>query len=229
MADPTNARGASPPPSPGGRPSSRLASTHARARPASPPESAIVDSGELGRRIHRLRGELHLTLKQVQEVSGLSATHLSEIERGRTSPTIGALTRVARALGRDASYFIEAEELPDVAHLPRERLSGFTTPDGAQVTPLTPGVPGSCLFAYRLSLDAGAARSFSLLAQETPGEALYFVRHGRVESTIGEIHWTLAAGDAAQGRLSCDHALRAVEGEPAEVIVLLTRRIGEAG
>lgn len=189
--------------------------------------NSIVGSEELGRRIRSLRAERHLTLKQVEEACGLSATHISEIERGRTSPTIGALTRIARALGRPASYFIEAEELPDVAHLPRERLTGFVTASGARVEPLTPGVPGGRLFAYRLSLGTTPGGSFTLPAQEPPGEALYFVRRGVVETAFGETSLTLGAGDAAQGRLSCDHALRALGEDPAEVIALLSRRIEE--
>jgi DNA-binding XRE family transcriptional regulator len=188
---------------------------------------SIVGSEELGRRIRSLRTERHLTLKQVEHACGLSATHLSEIERGRTSPTIGALTRIAQALGRPASYFIEAEELQDVAHLARERLAGFMTASGACVEPLTPGVPGGRLFAYRLSLGAPPRGSFTLPAQEAPGEALYFVRRGRVETAFGETSLTLGAGDAAQGRLSCDHALRALGEDPAEVIALLSRRIEE--
>ena len=189
--------------------------------------NSIVGSEELGRRIRSLRTERHLTLKQVEEACGLSATHLSEIERGRTSPTIGALMRIARALGRPASYFIEAEELPDVAHLARERLAGFVTASGACVEPLTPGVPGGRLFAYRLSLGGSPGGSFTLPAQEPPGEALYFVCQGRVETVFGETSLTLGAGDAAQGRLSCDHALRALGEDPAEVIALLSRRIEE--
>lgn len=189
--------------------------------------NSIVSNEELGRRVRRLRAERRLTLKQVEETCGLSATHLSEIERGRTCPTIGALTRIARALGRAASYFVEAEELPDVAHLPREQLAGFMTACGTCVEPLTSGVPGSHLFAYRLSLAAPPAGPFTLAAQEHPGEALYFVRQGLVETVFGETRLTLAAGDAAQGRLSYDHALRALEGNPAEVVALLTRRIEE--
>ena len=83
----------------------------------------IVDVEELGRRIRKLRLERRMTLKQVEQASDLSATHLSEIERGRTSPTIGALVRIARALQKDASYFIEVEERPDVAHITREQLA----------------------------------------------------------------------------------------------------------
>jgi len=188
--------------------------------------SAIVGNEELGRRIRNLRAERHLTLKQVEESSGLSATHISEIERGHTSPTIGALTRIARALGRAASYFVEEQDLPDVAHLPRAGLEGFTGPCGTRVEPLTPGVPGSRLFAYRLTLEPDAAGPFLLAARETPGEALYFVRRGRVEAAFGCVRLTLEPGDAAQSRFSCDHALRAA-GDAAEVIALLTHRVGE--
>ena len=78
--------------------------------------TSIVEVEELGRRIRKCRLDSRMTLKAVEQASGLSATHLSEIERGRTSPTIGALVRIARALNRDASYFIEREERNAVAH-----------------------------------------------------------------------------------------------------------------
>jgi DNA-binding XRE family transcriptional regulator len=189
--------------------------------------NSIVSNEELGRRVRRLRAERQLTLKQVEEACGLSATHLSEIERGRTCPTIGALTRIAQALGRAASYFVEAEELPDVAHLPRGGHAGFVAACGTRVEPLTSGVPGSHLFAYRLGLGAPPAGPFMLAGQEHPGEALYFVRQGCVETVFGGTRLTLGPGDAAQSLLSCDHALRALDGSPAEVVALLTHRIEE--
>jgi transcriptional regulator with XRE-family HTH domain len=184
--------------------------------------NGIVGAEELGARVRRLRIERRQTLKQVEEACGLSATHLSEIERGRTSPTLGALTRIARALGRDASFFLEVEEMPDVAHLPRERVTGFMA-GGARVEPLTGGVPGSQLLAYRVLLTD---TPFSLPAQD--GDALYFVRQGRVEGTLGPTRLDLRPGDAVQGRLHHPHELRALDGAPAEVIALLTRRIEES-
>ena len=67
--------------------------------------TGIVGIEELGRRIRKLRIERRMTLKQVEQAAALSATHVSEIERGRTSPTIGALVRIARALQKDTSYY----------------------------------------------------------------------------------------------------------------------------
>ncbi len=175
---------------------------------------------ELGRRVRLLRAEHHLTLKQLEQASGLSATHLSEIERGRTSPTLGALARIAHALGRDASYFVEDRELPDVSHLPREQAPSFLAA-GGRVEALTRGVPGGHLFAYRLHV-AGAG--FLLPAGE--GEALYLVRRGRLEAEVAGARLTLDPGDSVQGRRDVPHALRAPDGT-AEVVALFTRRIEE--
>src|SRR5262245_55548623 len=89
------------------------------------PMAVIVDSEELGRRIRELRLERRLTLRQVETLAAVSATHLSQIERGQASPTIGALSRVARALGRDASYFIERDQRQDVSLLPQAKRERF--------------------------------------------------------------------------------------------------------
>jgi transcriptional regulator with XRE-family HTH domain len=183
--------------------------------------SGIVGNDVLGQRIRCLRLAHRLTLKQVEEASGLSATHLSEIERGRTSPTVGALARIARALGRDVSYFIEAEDLPDVGHLPRGRREAFTTASGAQVERLTRGIPGSLLSAYRVVLGPGPAGLVQVPADGAHGEAMYLVREGRVEATFGAARFDLGENDAAHARLTSPHTLRAPDGERAELIALL--------
>ncbi|TPW03856.1 MAG: Cro/CI family transcriptional regulator, partial [bacterium] len=74
-----------------------------------------IDRVELGQRLRDARRQSGLTLKDLDQAAGLSATHISEIERGKTSPTIGVLIRIAGALGKDASYFVEPEALPDVS------------------------------------------------------------------------------------------------------------------
>ena len=66
----------------------------------------------LGKRLRRIRQERGLTLKQIEAKVGVSATHVSEIERGNTSPTIRALERIASALGVAPSYLIDIPPLP---------------------------------------------------------------------------------------------------------------------
>jgi len=187
----------------------------------------IVDIEELGRRIRKLRLERRMTLKQVEVTSGLSATHLSEIERGRTSPTIGALVRVARALNKDASYFIELEERPDVAHLTREQVRPLRSRPGVVIESLTPGIPSSRLFAYRLLFSAPTAE-IALDALDIPGDALYVVRKGTLEAEFGSTRMTLAPGDAAQATFVQPHRIRPGDGESVEVIAVISRPIDDA-
>ena len=181
-----------------------------------------VDLDELGRRIRNLRLQQRMTLKQVEESSGLSATHLSEIERGRTSPTIGALIRIARSLKRDTSYFVELEERDEASLVTRERAVAIMPADGVTGEALTPGIPGSGMFSYRLCFVAPGAE-LRLEPQELPGGALYLIRRGTLEAVFGESRLALGAGDSAQASLSVPHRMHSMPGEPAEVIAILTR------
>lgn len=49
----------------------------------------------LGERLRQLRGLL--TLKEAAALAGISVSYLSDIERGRTEPTLRTLGKLARA------------------------------------------------------------------------------------------------------------------------------------
>lgn len=189
---------------------------------------AIVDTEELGLRMRKIRLERRMTLKQVERAADLSATHLSEIERGRTSPTIGALVRIARALGRDTSYFIEREERNEVAQMARDHATKVQVSPGVEAQVLTRGIPGSRLFAYRLKLTPGAGKhgEFILPASEdVDGEALYYIRSGKVTSRFGDEQVELGEGDGVQAGFSLPHLMRPASQGPVEILALLTRPI----
>ena len=189
--------------------------------------NSIVEIGELGRRIRKLRLDRRMTLKQVEIASGLSATHLSEIERGRTSPTIGALVRIARALEKDASYFIEHEERTEVAHQAFADGRVLELGKGVSAETLTPGIPGSRIFAYRLKLDGSKGAEIAIESQEIPGEAIYMVNRGTLATRVGDAEVTLKSGDAIQATLNLPHRIQGGAGETTEVIALFTRPISD--
>ncbi len=53
---------------------------------------------KLNERMKELRNERQLTLKELAELSELSVSYLSDIERGRTVPTLNTLETIATAL-----------------------------------------------------------------------------------------------------------------------------------
>jgi transcriptional regulator with XRE-family HTH domain len=105
----------------------------------------------LAKRLREARHRRRMTLKEVERLSGFSSTHISEIERGRTSPTVKALVRIAEALAKDPCYFVESRELDDVSFVAgngvqrRAAIAG-----GLQTAPLTTGILGGRLEAYLL-------------------------------------------------------------------------------
>jgi transcriptional regulator with XRE-family HTH domain len=182
--------------------------------------AVIVSSEELGRRIRELRLERRLTLRQVEEVADVSATHLSQVERGQASPTIGALTRIARALGKDASYFIEHDERQEISHQPQASRDRWEITRGVTVEALTSGTPGGILAAYRLYFAPGAR--LALGAQPIPGDGLYYVARGAVDADFGKGPMSLATGDAVQASLARRHRLVAAGGGQAEILAVRT-------
>lgn len=56
----------------------------------------------IGENIKRVRKEKKMTQKDLGEIVGISNTYLSDIEIGRTNPSIKTLKRIAKGL--DVSY-----------------------------------------------------------------------------------------------------------------------------
>ena len=121
----------------------------------------MVSKELVGTRIRQARLGQRKTLKDVEAASGFSSTHISEIERGRTSPTIGALIRIADALDKDPGFFIEERELDEVCITSPENRPSLTPGfdlegHGTRLESLTRGILGGRLLAFEISLDPGA-------------------------------------------------------------------------
>ena len=61
---------------------------------------------ELGDRVRERRQQLGLSLRDLAERSELTASFLSQVERGVTSPSIDSLRRVANALDVPVFHFL---------------------------------------------------------------------------------------------------------------------------
>ena len=184
---------------------------------------------EIGSRIKRARHELRLTLKDVEAAAGVSATHVSEIERGEASPTLGSLSRIARALGKTPAFFLEENEIGEFSLVSAKnrvreivgrnaRKSG-----GAAIERLTAGVPGGRLQVRRVELPPGSAYRAERHAH-AGFEALWVVR-GRVLVAVDDQTWELAEGDAVHYDAALVHTYTNASRESdAALIWMATRR-----
>ena len=177
-----------------------------------------LGKAEIGERIKRYRLEKKLTLKEIEALSGVSATHISEIERGKSSPTVGALARIARAMGSEAAYFVEAEELPQVSLVPgddRRRFS-FVEPPVA-IESISGVIPQSNMSVMLMAWETGAVATGEINRHE--GEELILVKKGILEVYVENERHILKEGDALHYHASNPHRIENIGDSICEALV----------
>jgi quercetin dioxygenase-like cupin family protein len=139
----------------------------------------------VGDRIKRARLAKNLTLKEIERKAKVSATHVSEIERGLTSPTVGALARIAAALETPAFRLLEGGDGARVSVTrAAERTVLADVGCGGRYHRLSGGFAGAELSLVEIELDAGGTRGAAPL--EHPGEEFFHVLRGVVELTVDD-------------------------------------------
>lgn len=182
-----------------------------------------MDNHEIGRRIKSVRQDRGLTLKAVEATSGVSATHVSEIERGAASPTVGALVRIARALGKHPGFFLEENEVGDLSVVTRPDRMRESAGPGVTVERLTAGIPGGRVQAAQVTLAPG--RSHRATAHAHDGAEVIVVLAGRVAVTMDGVAYDLGPGDAVHFDATRPHAYaNDSRDEPAVILWLASRR-----
>jgi len=64
----------------------------------------------IGEKIRKLRLEMNYTQKDIQRGTGIPQSNLSELERGRFTPQIKTLRKIADFLGINLSYLLDVDD-----------------------------------------------------------------------------------------------------------------------
>lgn len=160
------------------------------------------------------RAEFKLTLQEIADRSGLSAAFLSQVERGKATPSIVSLISIAKALETDIHYFIT----PPAA---KSMVRRANQPEMIDIdSPVT---------YTRLDADIRNQRMNALIMELPPntelpvvhrdeGEDFFFVLEGEVEQTIGDNVFILRKGDSAHHNTQVDHSVRNKSRKAAKLI-----------
>ncbi len=183
----------------------------------------MPNKAEVGERIKRFRLEKNMTLKDIQLKAGVSATHVSEIERGMTSPTVGALAKIAVALGTEASFFIQQDEFPRAVVVRRgDRRTMSFEGWGATYHSSSPGLPKSRMSFLEVELEKGAGNLDVHSRHE--GEEFLLVTKGVLEIEIGDERRILKEGDSIHYKAHNPHSIRNIGDAVCKAIWVTTPR-----
>jgi transcriptional regulator with XRE-family HTH domain len=178
----------------------------------------------LGKKLRALRTARGLTLVQLGEKIGLSASYLSQVERGVTGPSLSRLTGIAEVLDVEVRYFFEDDAAsPCVVRANRGKT--ILGPDGIRVQLLSVDLLGKNIQPYCIVCRPGARRDYTSIY---PGEECGFVLQGELTVTVGDETFVLAAGDSIHYHRHQPHSWRNDGDQDCVVIWTVSPPVSEA-
>lgn len=149
----------------------------------------------VGANLRRLRARSGLSLEKLASLSGVSRGMIGRIEMGRSTPTIGLLSRLAEALDVQLISLIAAREQAAASVLRHERSTTIETSGGKFVVrPLSKrqsdGVEFFEVSIARSHFEEGERSSAGIMAHVVVASGIVVV------TVAGEAPTTLAARDA---------------------------------
>lgn len=176
----------------------------------------------IGPEIKSLRKARGLSLQGLSALCGKSIGFLSQLERGKSKPTVGALHDVAAALGVQVSWFFphgdSAEPSDGGVVVRRERRRQLTFDSGIADYLLSPNLSGQ----LELLWSVMAPGSDSGDAYQHRGEEGGVVIKGTLELWVGDQHFLLEEGDSFTFESHTPHRYRNPGNAPAEIVWVVT-------
>lgn len=190
-------------------------------------KSKPVDSGERSQldvladevRIHRKqRG---LSLEGLAELSGVSRSMISKIERAEAVPSTTVLSRLAEALGVTFSRLMAPATEREVLHIPasrqpvlRDEASGFLR------RCISPVLPGRGVDWVLNTLPPKATTGEFVAHRRGVSEYIYVLK-GRLSASVGDRSIVLAEGDSLYFEADAGHAFTNIGSGPCEYFLVI--------
>ncbi len=177
-------------------------------------------SVDVGLRLRELREARNISMRGLAAKSGLSANALSMIERGKTSPSVSTLYKLADALGVPVTAFFGSQ---------MEKGNAILVKAEARTrVPFTRGVwegLGGERFSGRvepfiITLESGASSGPHTMVHS--GHEFVFCLRGQLEYTVERQVYQLATGDSLLFAAHLNHRWKNPGNTVTNVLILLS-------
>ncbi len=164
-------------------------------------------------------------MEELAKRTGLSKGLLSKVENHRTSPPIATLAKIAEGLATPIAAFFEEDSLPPeplslVRRNDRQMAAGPVVKSGPYTYfSLTRLKQRRCMEPLVVVFKPGARPDSDRV--DHPGEELVYVLSGRIKFFYGRSEYILEPGDAVHFDSSVPHKASALDGIPAECLIVV--------
>lgn len=151
----------------------------------------------VGAKIRDLRRSIKMSLQELADKIDLTPSSISQIERGLSNPSLGALRRLAKAMDVPVFYFLMEDEIDESEIIVRSNQRKVLTSPKSNVSYelLSPNLSKKMEIIY-LNLKPGKESSNDYFTHE--GEEACVVLSGCITVLFGETKYELKAGDSIQ-------------------------------
>lgn len=180
-------------------------------------EMGMVD---VGMRLRQLRQERRLSMRSLAKLSGLSTNALSMIERGRSSPSVSTLYKMADALGVPITAFFRSEPLREsIVFMKSTERPAVQVPRG-----LWQGLGGESFTGrvepFILTLESGATSGPHSLKHS--GHEFVYCLQGECEYEVEGRRFSFEPGDSLLFASQMSHRWRNSGKGDAVLLVVLS-------
>ena len=174
---------------------------------------------QLGRKIRDLRLRRGLTVQQLAEATGLSKGFVSQVENGRTSPSLATLSDLARSLETSVAWLVVEEDLVPYVVRRTERPRMSVNGSGSRVEVMS-AQPRRNLELLQAELPPGV--SMGGKRQFHHGEEVVLCIEGRIRLVCGDHVVQLEAGDSCHFDGRVPHSVENARDTTARLFIALT-------
>jgi len=174
---------------------------------------------DLGARLKHLRLARRLSLRQLGEMTGTSASFISQLERGLSGASTASLNEIASALGVSIAMLFEERSSNSGDVLRRGERSSIPPAHGCHKMLLSRR-PLSDMEVYVAEFDIGGSTGPSLYTHGNAHEMLVVLR-GIVEVALGGARHVLEEGDCIEYTTSTPHRTENIGNGRAEVMWII--------
>lgn len=172
----------------------------------------------VGKRLRRLRDRRGLTLRELAKASDLSVNTISLIERGKSSPTIATLHKLATALGVMLADLVEEESNKRVIFLKGGRRQQARSVR-AVIEGLGAGLADQTMELLLLTLEPDADSGSEPLVHV--GHEFVFCLEGQVVYEIRGEEYVLEPEDSLLFEAHLPHRWRNQQSAPSKILLIL--------
>ena len=176
----------------------------------------------IGEKIRKLRKKNNLSIQKLAEKSGVSPAGIHKIETSGMTPTITTLMKIANALEKKVSFFIEEDEqLGDLELIRMDRRKRFfTSRHGIKVENIAGRLENSLLEAGISTMESGGNSGDEFMTHR--GEELIYVLRGKMEITVRDKVYMLDEGDSLHFKSEIPHSWRNAFEKTTQFLWVLT-------